>query len=61
VTVTRATEFQGSVGDIEKGSDYEDWFFSYGLFVYPATLAKGEKVQVVNYWTEGFGPGYGKP
>lgn len=61
VTVTRGTEFQGSVGDIEKGSDYADWFFSYGLFVYPATLAKGEKVQVVNYWTEGFGPGYGKP
>lgn len=58
VSVTRGTEFQGSVGDIADQQDYADWFFSYGLFVYPATLAKGEKVQIVNYWTEGFGPGY---
>lgn len=56
--MTRGTEFQGAVGDITDKEDYADWFFSYGLFVYPTTLAKGERVQVVDYWTEGFGPGY---
>lgn len=58
VSVTRGTEFQGAVGDITNKKEYADWFFSYGLFVYPTTLAKGERVQIVNYWTEGFGPGY---
>ncbi len=60
VSVTRGTEFRGAVGDITGKKDYADWFFSYGLFVYPTTLAKGERVQVVSYWTEGFGPAYTK-
>ncbi len=58
MTVGTETEYEGSVGDIASADDYEQWFYSFGLFVYPTTLAGGESVQVVDFWTEGLGPGY---
>jgi hypothetical protein len=60
VIVGSETEYEGTVGDIELIDDYEEWYYSFGLFVHPVTLAGGESVQVVNFWTEGFGPGYKK-
>jgi hypothetical protein len=60
VTVGTETEYEGTVGDIASADDYEQWFYSFGLFVYPTTLAGGESVQVVDFWTEGLGPGYQK-
>ena len=60
VSVGTETEYEGTVGDIALPDDYEQWFYSFGLFVYPTTLAGGESVQVVDFWTEGLGPGYQK-
>ncbi|HTA90323.1 MAG TPA: VCBS repeat-containing protein [Polyangiaceae bacterium] len=58
VSVSKDTKFTGTVGDIQAEADYQQWFYSFGVFLYPTKLAHGESVQVVQYWTEGFGPGY---
>lgn len=60
VTVGEQTSFRGTVGDIASRDDYKNWFYSYGLFVYPATLKGGEKVHVIQYWTEGLSDNYKK-
>ncbi len=58
VSVSKDTKFTGTVGDITDEADYQHWFYSFGVFLYPTKLAHGESVQVVQYWTEGFGPDY---
>jgi len=58
VTTGIDTTYEGTVGDIQARADYTQYLYSFGLFVYPATLAAGEQIQVIEYWTEGLGNGY---
>jgi hypothetical protein len=58
VTTGLDTTFQGTVGDIQDPNDYKQYLYSFGIFVYPAVLAGGEQLEVVEYWTEGLGQGY---
>jgi len=57
-TVTNATSYECTVGDIEGDEDYFKWAYDYGLFTYRHEADGKPPVQVLNYWTNAFGHGY---
>ena len=48
---TKATIFEGTVGDIPAADYSSDKAYSFGLFSYPQTV-DGQQLTVVNYWVE---------
>jgi hypothetical protein len=59
ISVNQDTEYDASVGDISAQDDITNWGYSWGMFVYPTTLAHGQPIQVVQFWTQDLGAGYG--
>jgi hypothetical protein len=72
VTFTESTTYQGTVGDISSIADYEQWAYDFGLAVYHHGLPSDASnqplepvpgavpFQVITFWTNPFGFGYGE-
>ena len=65
VTVEKGTTYAGTVGDIETQDDWDNWRYSFGLFVYRTHMDKAGKASkgklpfhVVTYWVDDLGPSY---
>lgn len=56
VSIGTTTTYQGTVGDISEPSDYKQYAYDFGLFVYEFAHPAGPRFAVVNYWTGNFGP-----
>ena len=58
VSVSDATDFDATVGDILGFGDYVDWNYRFGLVVYTRDVPGEQPLQVVGFWTEPQGAGY---
>lgn len=56
LSIGTTTTYQGTIGDITDPSDYKQYSYDFGLFVYEFAHPAGPRFQVVNYWTGNFGP-----
>ncbi|HHI78813.1 MAG TPA: VCBS repeat-containing protein [Planctomycetes bacterium] len=65
VSINEGTLYSGTIGDIDKGQDFSDWFYAAGLFVRRIGVdAKGNTLpgklpyQLVTWWTQPLGTNY---
>lgn len=53
--------FEGRVGDIDDWDEYDNFHYSFGLFVYPEEIDYYGEFYVLNYWVQDLGPGHDPP
>lgn len=58
-TTSSGTSYNGTIADITGRSDYFQWGYDVGLFVYGYAQDNHASFQVVDFWTDPWGGGYG--
>jgi hypothetical protein len=59
-TTSSGTSYNGTIADISGHSDYFQWGYDVGLFVYGFAQENHASFQVIDFWTDPWGSGYGR-
>ena len=58
-TTSTGTSYNGTIADIRGQGDYRQWQYDFGLFVYGFAQQDHASFQVIDFWTDPSGGGYG--